>query len=203
MGKLQKLPDWILKLQHVSRLTLNFSKLIDDPLKYLKSLPNLVYLNLYQAYDGEQLHFEEGSFQNLKMLDLGKLDGLKVVKIDGGALPLLEELFIGPSPLLKEVPSRIQLLRNLKVLKLFNMPREFVLAMQPVEGRDYWKINHIPSVHFWYRIEGESYKSYKLGELDLLELLHESSSPWNEMKRYACTFLSILKSNTRATKFVY
>ncbi|XP_015866008.2 disease resistance protein RPM1-like [Ziziphus jujuba] len=173
MGQLQKLPHWILKLQNLSRLTLNFSKFIDDPLKHLKCLPNLVSLKLYQAYDGEQLHFEEGSFPKLKMLDLGKLDGLKLVRIDGGELPLVEELFIGPSPLLEEVPSHIQLLRNLKLLKFCNMPREFVLAMQPVEGRDYWKIKHVPSVHFWYRIEGEGYKSYKLGESDLLELLNQ------------------------------
>jgi disease resistance protein RPM1 len=77
-------------------------------------LPNLIYLFLNQSYDGDELHFEEGSFQKLKKLTLKKLDRLKMVKIDKGALPLLGQLEIGPGPKLKEVPFGIQHLENLK-----------------------------------------------------------------------------------------
>lgn len=169
---LEKLPEWIPKLENIRQLCLSFSRLREDPLKSLKGLPNLVNLWLYQAYDGEELHFEEGGFQKLKELSLGKLYPLKVLKIDRGALPLLEKLGIGPSPLLKEVPSNVQYLENLKLLKIYQMPRKFVLDMQPGPGsRDYWKVKHIQSVHFCYRVEGDVYDIYKLGDPDLLELL--------------------------------
>lgn len=70
---------------------------------------------MYQAYEGEELHFQEGSFQKLKQLTSEKLDGLKVLKMDKGALPVIEDLFIRPNPLMKEVPSHIKRLEKLKV----------------------------------------------------------------------------------------
>ena len=91
--------------------------------------------------------------------------------IDKGALPLLEKLNTGPSPLLKEVPYVIYHLKRLKTLEFLYMPREFVLSMQPDEGPDFWKVKHVPFVCFWYRIQGERYKTYKLGDLELLEHL--------------------------------
>ena len=147
-GPLQMMPDWISNLQYLSVLGLSFSKLGDDPLKCLHGLPNLVFLSLYHAFHGEQLHFEEGSFQKLKVLVLRELHGLMTLKIDGGALPLLEELQVGPSQHLDEVPSDIQHLQNLRVLEVYDMQRDFVLGMLPDEGSDYWKVEHIPSVVF-------------------------------------------------------
>lgn len=170
-GRLQTLPSWISSLQNLSMLCLSLSRLIDEPLRYFCSLPNLVSLWLYQAYDGDKLHFEEGAFKKLKLLVLRELHGLKVLEIDEGALPLLEELRIGPSPLLKEVPFGIQHLRNLKVLANYSMPSEFVLSMQPDGGSDYRKVEHVPSVLFWYRVQERSYISYKLGEPALMEHL--------------------------------
>ncbi|PON65811.1 NB-ARC domain, LRR domain containing protein [Trema orientale] len=171
-GRLEKLPDWILS-PNLCVLDLSFSRLTSEPLNCLKSLPKLECLNLYQAYDGEELHFEEGSFQKLKELRLRKLEGLKVVKIDDGALNLLDKLVIGPSQLMREVPSDIQHLKNLKHLEVVDVPKEFVSGMQPEIGADYWKVKHVPFVSFWYRQEGNIYDVYKLGESDLLERLQE------------------------------
>uniref|UniRef100_A0A2N9F6A9 NB-ARC domain-containing protein n=1 Tax=Fagus sylvatica TaxID=28930 RepID=A0A2N9F6A9_FAGSY len=42
------------------------------------------------------------------------------------------------------------------------MPRELVLSLQPDEGPDFWKVNHIPSVDFWYRTKGENYKGLQM-----------------------------------------
>ncbi|KAL5547842.1 hypothetical protein UlMin_003073 [Ulmus minor] len=103
LGRLQNLPKTIPKFRNLCGLFLNFSWLIDDPCKWLKVLPNLENLGLeHNAYVGEELHFEKGGFEKLKVLSLYKLDGLKHIEIDEGALPALEELVVFDCLLLKE-----------------------------------------------------------------------------------------------------
>ena len=51
-------------LHGLMELRLIFSKLYDDPLRFLHGLPNLQRLFFLRAYEGEELHFEEGGFQN-------------------------------------------------------------------------------------------------------------------------------------------
>ncbi|CAL5416964.1 unnamed protein product [Camellia sinensis] len=153
-GRLEKLPDWILKLQNLVRLSLEGSGLTkNNQLKGLQVLPSLVRLGLWDAYDWEQLYFEVGGFQKLKQLYLEDLKGLNSVIIEEGALPLLEELTIGRSPHLKEVPSGIHHLQKLKTLRFFGMPEEFIEKMQPKpqpnQSKDYWIVKHIPCVSVW------------------------------------------------------
>lgn len=168
--RLQQLPNWISELRNLHGLELNFSRLMDDPLKCLKGLPNLAFLRMYQAYEGEDLHFEEGGFQKLQQLKLFKLERLKMVKIDKGALPLLEELHFGPFPQMQVMPSDVQHLANLKYIEILDMPKKFVVDLQPDGGADYWKIQHVPSVAFnCYTRKGWS--CHKLGSSELLELL--------------------------------
>ena len=170
LGQLEKFPKWIPKLKSMVRLFLYWSKLMKDPLKVLQALPNLMNLALYDGYKGEQLHIEGGGFQKLKFLQLFYLGGLNRLIIDEGALPLLEMLQIGPCPQLKEVPSGIHHLKSLKILKFFDMPTEFVISLQPDEGPDFWKVEHIPSLSFKYWTHEENYIWYKLGDLELLNL---------------------------------
>ncbi|GMN63438.1 hypothetical protein TIFTF001_032516 [Ficus carica] len=170
-GRLQRFPNWISSLQILSVLCLSMSRLTDDPLRHIYALPNLVSLWLYRAYEGEQLHFVVGGFQKLKLLVLRDLQRLEALEIQEGALPLLEELRIGPSPLLNDVPSGIQHLRSLKVLAFYDMPNEFVRSMQPEGGSEYVKVAHVPSVQFWYRVQGRKYASYELGESNFWDRL--------------------------------
>ena len=114
-GQLEKLLEWIPKLKCVARIVLLWSRLMDDSLKVLQALPNLLHLWLYEGYEGKELHFEEGSFQKLKFLRLSSLGGLNRLIIDEGALPFLEKFRIGPSPHLKEAPIGIH---HLKASKL-------------------------------------------------------------------------------------
>ncbi|CAL5416942.1 unnamed protein product [Camellia sinensis] len=114
-GRLEKLPNWIPKLQNLMTLLLSGSGLTkNNHLKALQVLPSLVSLGLWDAYDGEQLYFEVGRFQKLNLLTLIGCKGLN-----------------SPSPLLKEVPSGIHHLRNLKTLEFVGMPEEFIDRMEP------------------------------------------------------------------------
>lgn len=72
---------------------------------------------------------------------------------------------------MKEVPFGIQHLESLKILDIHEMQKELVLNVQPNRGKDYWKVKKVAIVHFRYRIRGEHYKTYKLGELELFEHL--------------------------------
>ena len=144
---------------------------MDDPFKVLQALPNLMDIWLFNGYEGDQLYIEGGAFQKLKCLELDNLRGLNRLIIDEGSLPLLETLKIGFCPLLKEVPSGIHHLKSLKHLEFQEMPREFVLSLQPYVGLDFWKVEHIPCVQFRYRTKGENYKCYKIGHPELLKHL--------------------------------
>jgi disease resistance protein RPM1 len=134
---LKKLLNWIPELQNLVALGLFYSSLEEYPLPCVQALPNLITLSLNNVYDGEQLHFEVGSFRKLKKLTLIEMEKLKMVKKDRGSLPGLEQLEIGPCPQMKEVPSGIQHLESLKMINFYEMQREFVLRMQPDGGEDY------------------------------------------------------------------
>jgi disease resistance protein RPM1 len=86
------------------------------------------------------LHFEECGFRKLKRFTLREMSKLKMVEIDRGSLPSLEQLEIGPCLQMKEVSSGIQHLESLKIINFYEMQREFVLRMQPDGCEDYWKV---------------------------------------------------------------
>ncbi|KAM1054471.1 hypothetical protein ACFX2I_001817 [Malus domestica] len=152
IGRLEQLPSWISNLQHLVRITIFWSRLRDSPLKALQNLPNLLELVLkINAYDGVQLHFEEGGFQKLRHLELRDMEGLNSLIIDNGVMPLLQEFHIGPSPQLKEVPSGIHHLRKLRYLVFFEMPKEFERHMDPNNGLQHWIVEHIQDVRFSYK----------------------------------------------------
>ncbi|CAL5347965.1 unnamed protein product [Camellia sinensis] len=150
-------PQYLQRLELVGRLE-KFDQ--ERPLKPLQILPSLVRLVLWDAYDGEQLYFEVGRFQKLERLTLVGLKGLNSVKIEEEALPLLEDLTIEPSPHLKEVPSGIHHLTNLKTLHFVDMPEEELIDRmepKPNQGKDYWIVEHIPHVDLCSRFGEEGY----------------------------------------------
>ncbi|GMN27279.1 hypothetical protein TIFTF001_044102 [Ficus carica] len=161
VGPLRKLPDWITKLQNLAQISIQCSKLGDDPLKVLGILPELVQLRIWnEAFVGEQLHFEEGGFPKLKVLGLYDLKGMNSVIIEEGALPVLEKLYL-KTPKLQEVPLGIQHLRNLKMLQFMDTPNELRESMDPNGGPNYQIVQHVPSVYFGCE-HGEGYKVYRL-----------------------------------------
>ncbi|KAK2439923.1 disease resistance protein RPM1 [Trifolium repens] len=169
-ARLQKLPNWIRDLEYLVEIKLALSKLKDDPLQSLKNLPNLQKFGLWDnAYDGEFLHFQNGGFLKLKRLDLSRLTRVNFVLIDKGTLPSLEYLTMDRIPQLKEVPSGIKHLDNLKVINFTEMPAEFVESIVPDNGKDYWIIKHVPLVSI-HHSNGPKFFDYDI------RTIHSSSS---------------------------
>ncbi|GMN54328.1 hypothetical protein TIFTF001_023445 [Ficus carica] len=158
-GHLKKLPEWIPKLQNIVRIEFFLSKLGDDPLRDLQHLPNLLELLLLNdAYIGEKLHFEEGGFPKLKLLQLHYLTKLKSLVIEDGALCNLEELCIGPCPQLMEVPSGFQHLRNLKLVRFLGMPTHFMFF------ENFQCLQTVPEVRYHFLTPSEEVLSEALSQ---------------------------------------
>ncbi|CAL0308901.1 unnamed protein product [Lupinus luteus] len=125
VGKLERFEKWIPKHQNLVKLSLTYSKLSDDPMKSLMHLPNLLSLYLWGAYEGKTLHFQNGTFQKLKKLELAYLLRLNSIHIGEGALSSLKQLELTFIHGLKEVPYGMDQLGKLQVLHIDRMPQEF------------------------------------------------------------------------------
>jgi disease resistance protein RPM1 len=169
-AKLDTLPDWIPKLEYLVEIKMALSKLKEDPLMSLKHLPNLLKLSMWDnAYDGEILHFQNGGFLKLKKLNLSRLNRVNSIIIDEGALLSLENILMDKIPQVKEVPSGIKHLDNLKDIIFTDMPAEFVESIDPDKGIDYWIIKHAPLVSIHHSI-GPKFFDYEI------RTIHSSSS---------------------------
>ncbi|XP_004499780.1 disease resistance protein RPM1-like [Cicer arietinum] len=162
-GRLTKFPNWIPKLNYLVKLRLGLSNFEDDPLNSLKSLPNLLRLNLWDdAFCGESLHFQVGGFPKLKELDLTRLNKLSSITIDKGALLCLEHFRFNNNPQLKVVPQDLQHLKNLQFLGFADMPDELVESIDPEKrGECHWIVKHIQLVLIRKKV-GSRFHDYEL-----------------------------------------
>ncbi|GAA0141251.1 antimicrobial response protein [Lithospermum erythrorhizon] len=152
-GRLEKLPQWISSLHGLTRVTLGWSRLRDkDPLKFLQDLPNLVQLDLDRAYEGEGLNFRAGGFLSLKVLTLVSLHGLSSVRMEEGAMPLLENLWIAKCQSMEKVPIGIEYLRHLKDLEFSDMSDAFVKELKIRVAN--MRIIHVPRLVISNWIDG-------------------------------------------------
>ncbi|KAK7299891.1 hypothetical protein RJT34_10720 [Clitoria ternatea] len=149
-GRLENLPTWIPKLRNLVRLGLLWSRLPEDPLPILKSLSKLEELFLYEIYEGDEMHFQEGWFTKLKHLKLQNMPHLKTLKIDKKALPCLEQLELGPCPQMLQPTGDIHNLVSLKCLYHYKMPSQFVENIRTqlkenirVYVSDEWHVNAV------------------------------------------------------------
>ncbi|KAF3631420.1 putative histone H3.2-like [Capsicum annuum] len=154
-GHIVKLPKCIQALNSLVKIYFRWTRLTEDPLKYLQDLPNLVHLEFLVGYTGEKLYFEQRKFQKLKLLNLDKLEGLRLITIGEGVVPHLEKMVIQRCAFLESVPNEIECLLNLKVLEFFDMPNEFITTLHPdKQGADSWKVSHIHEVCYTYWRDG-------------------------------------------------
>lgn len=128
-GKLAKCPTSSMFPPNLSRLTLAFSGLHEDPMAELSKLPNLSYLKLLgNAFKGQKMEVLPGKLPNLsrlkslgnafkdqkmevlpggflclKALSLKEMFHLKYIDLKEGGMPLLEQLRIQQCPSLKTI----------------------------------------------------------------------------------------------------
>ncbi|XP_027180961.1 disease resistance protein RPM1-like [Coffea eugenioides] len=168
-GRLEKMPQWVARLRGLVRIDLNWSRLRgeEDPLESLQHLPNLHHINFCGSYQGEGLCFKAGGFLKLKSMHLKRMEGLRWMRVEEGALPRLQKLFLQQLPLLEELPLGIQHLSNLQRLSLYETSshlREKVLENQEEESEDYRGIAHIPEVLIGYYTDDRKWRERRLWE---------------------------------------
>lgn len=154
-GSLHMLPDMITSFVNLVKIELIASKLAGDPLKAFQHLPNLTYLALKNAYEGEKLSCGQRGFQRLRRLVMRALRALSSVYIEKGAMPNLEKLRIIDCPMLQQVPYGIESLGRLQELNFGNMPEEFVRKIKSKEGDDWDRVKHVSLIRYLFMMNGK------------------------------------------------
>ncbi|XP_058089098.1 disease resistance protein RPM1-like isoform X2 [Magnolia sinica] len=164
-GRLEKVPGWLSSLVNLAQLSLNWSKLREeDPLSSLQALPNLAYLQLWNAYEGQQLCFRNGQFTKLRKLYLEDMKQLNQIVIEKGALPSIRNLTLHTCRELKTLPEGIEYLTVLQELILWDMPTELIDKLKLKDGTEEnrRKVGHIPIIKCGQWKEGEGWVSERL-----------------------------------------
>nr|XP_027084738.1 disease resistance protein RPM1-like [Coffea arabica] len=162
-GPLEKMPQWVAHLHGLVRIDMNWSRLRveEDPLESLQHLPNLGRINFCGSYQGEGLCFKAGGFLNLKWMHLKRMEGLRWMRVEEGALPHVQKLFLQQLPSLEELPMGIQHLIQLQRLNLYEMSsqlREKLLENQKEDSEDYRRIAHIPEILIGYYTDDRKWR---------------------------------------------
>lgn len=100
------------------------------------NMPNL--LSLYVSNCNYEEEFERLHFQNF--------DNLSCILIDEGAVCSLKKLKLFVIPELKMLPTCIQHLQKLQVLRVESMSVKFMQSIAPVKGKEYWIFKQVPFV---------------------------------------------------------
>ncbi|XP_058067574.1 disease resistance protein RPP8-like [Magnolia sinica] len=146
-GKLKQLPESYEFSPNLTKLTLEGSRLMEDPMETLEKLPNLRILRLLlDSYKGEKMVCSAQGFPQLEYLHVEKLDELEEWRVEEGAMPRLLHLLILECSHLKMLPEGLQCVTTLKKLEVRKMDYEFKARMWEDCGEDWYKIQHIPSI---------------------------------------------------------
>ncbi|CAO2817905.1 unnamed protein product [Amaranthus hypochondriacus] len=105
-----ELPKWIGNLNHLVRIRLRESRLKKDPLGKLKTMQDLLVLELDNTYDGKVLDFGYRGFKKLKVLRIKQLHHLESIEAGDNALCQLQKAEYQDCPTLKDIniPHQIQ-----------------------------------------------------------------------------------------------
>ncbi|PON94744.1 LRR domain containing protein [Trema orientale] len=115
------------------------------------------------AYDGEALCFKAGGFQMLNHFSVIQADRLSRVRVEEGAMPRLEYLWLEDCKSLKEIPPGVEHLSNLKRLGLVNMADELTRTINGgSQDENYLRVKDVPSVFVGQRTNEEGFSGHFL-----------------------------------------
>ncbi|CAL5413582.1 unnamed protein product [Camellia sinensis] len=151
-GIIGKLPQYEHQLlcPRLNYLSLQNSKLEEDPMATLEKLPNLRILSLERAFVGKEMVCSAHGFPHLKHLTLS-CSQIEEWRVDDGAMPKLSYLLIACCGKLKMLPNGLTFIPTLQGLQTVAMPKAFNDRLRVVdgqEGEDFHKISHVPSIRF-------------------------------------------------------
>lgn len=163
-GRLEMLPHWQPKLTNLVKLVFKFSRLLADPLESLQALPNLLLLVFDKgSYDAKELCFKAGGFTMLNHFSIVQADRLSSMRVEEGAIPRLEYLWLEDCKLLNEIPLRVERLSNLKRLGLVNMSDELTRTIySESQDENYLRVKHVPSVFIGQRTTEDEFSGHFL-----------------------------------------
>ncbi|KAM0887087.1 hypothetical protein ACQ4PT_029281 [Festuca glaucescens] len=92
-GRLHSLPSWMMSLNDLAKTKLIQTRLRQDDIVKIGQLQNLTLLALWEeSFEEESLRFGKDTFKKLKLLYIEGLKNVSAIRIEDGALPLLENL---------------------------------------------------------------------------------------------------------------
>ncbi|XP_025014021.2 putative disease resistance protein At1g50180 [Ricinus communis] len=136
--------------ESLTKLTLAWTELKQDPMRILEKLPKLRYLAMhFSAYRGSNMVCSLGGFHQLEFLMLNCLEEVEEWEINEGAMPRLKVLYIMYLGQMKTIPEGLKFVTTIRTLVVCDHREEFerrVRVIDGVEGEDFDKVRHIPSI---------------------------------------------------------
>ncbi|XP_058114689.1 probable disease resistance RPP8-like protein 2 [Magnolia sinica] len=146
-GSLKKLPKSHEFSPNLTKLTLEKTRLQQDPMSTLEKLTSLRILRLLaNSYEGKEMVCSAQGFPRLEHLNVDCLRDLEEWRVEEGAMPRLLHLLIDQCEQLKKLPEGLQHVTALRELTLLRMDYEFISRLREEDGEDWHKIRHIPSI---------------------------------------------------------
>ncbi|XP_077242743.1 putative disease resistance RPP8-like protein 4 [Tasmannia lanceolata] len=150
-GKLERMPNWFISMENLTKLRLGFSHLSENPGSVLQLLSNLKILCLWHAHDAKQIGREfcsAGGFPNLEDLSIASHVLEEWTEVEEGAMPRLKRLHLHNCLKLRLLPEGLQYVTTLRQLDLLPLLDDHEYRLRPDGGEDNYKIRHIAHISY-------------------------------------------------------
>ncbi|KAJ4813381.1 Disease resistance protein RPP8 [Rhynchospora pubera] len=128
---------------NLTKLTLSYFHLNEDPMPTLEKLHSLKSLELSYIYIlAETMVCSSGAFPQLERLKLDYVPTVKEWKVVNGAFPVLKYLVIGCCYCLQALPD----LRCVTTLQELNIDELLLSEIMEKSGEEWQKVEHIPKI---------------------------------------------------------
>ena len=124
-------------------------RLTEDQMMILEKLLHLKDVKLIISFCGGRMVCSRDGFPQLQKLEFEGLKEWEEWIVEEGSMPLLHTLRIDDCRKLKELPDGLRFITSLKNLEFVDMAKGWEKRLSE-GGKDYYKVQHIPSVKFNY-----------------------------------------------------